>query len=135
MGMTQEIRVESGALHVHASGEFSLGEAHRAFQEVLEAVAQHKLAKVLYDGRELTGKLDTWERFQYGESVATAVAEFARRDLSLALQFAYVLKEPVLDPSRFGETVAVNRGVRGKVFDNMEDALEWLGIPSANDAM
>jgi hypothetical protein len=34
----------------------------------------------------------------------------------------------VLDPKRLGETVAVNRGMNIKVFDNPEDARRWLGI-------
>ena len=49
-----------------------------------------------------------------------------------AIQFAYVLKEPVLDPERFGKTVAVNRGMLVKTFDNLEDALGWLEIALAN---
>jgi hypothetical protein len=48
------------------------------------------------------------------------------------LQFAYVLQEPVLDPKRFAETVAVNRGMWAKAFDNLEDALGWLRRAPAN---
>jgi hypothetical protein len=38
----------------------------------------------------------------------------------------------VLDPDRFGETVAVNRGMPVRVFDNLEEALKWLAVTSAN---
>jgi hypothetical protein len=48
--------------------------------------------------------------------------------------FAYVLKEPVLDPQRFGQTVAVNRGMNVKTFDNVEQARTWLGLPSTKPA-
>ena len=34
---------------------------------------------------------------------------------------------------RFGETVAVNRGMYVKTFDNPDDALGWLGIAPANN--
>lgn len=113
-------------------GEFSLEEAKRTFLELLEAVARHQVKKVLFDGRRLTGDPDTLERFYYGKFAADAVLQFKDRGVSPATQFAYVLKEPVLDPQRFGETVAVNRGMLVKTFDNLEDALGWLGIAPAN---
>jgi hypothetical protein len=74
------------------------------------------------------------ERFYYGEFAAQTVRDFAPRGVSPSTQFAYVLKEPVLDPGRFGETVAVNRGMLVKVCDRPEDALRWLGIAQATKA-
>ncbi len=38
----------------------------------------------------------------------------------------------MLDPQRFGETVAVNRGMRIKVFDNPEEAFAWLDLAPAH---
>jgi hypothetical protein len=128
MSMLLKIRPESSLLNVGAKGEFSLKEAKRTFLEMLEAVSLHKTKKVLFDGRKLTGRPETMERFYYGEFAAQSVANFAKRGVSLATQFAYVLKEPVLDPRRFGETIAVNRGMIVRVFDTLEDALKWLGI-------
>jgi hypothetical protein len=40
----------------------------------------------------------------------------------------------MLDPEKFGETVAVNRGMLAKVFDNLEAALAWLEIRSDNNS-
>jgi hypothetical protein len=113
-------------------GTFSLEEAKQAFVEMLEAVARHKTNKVFFDGRKLVGKPETMERFYYGEFAAQTVMDFAQRGVSRSTQFAYVLKPPVLDPTRFGETVAVNRGMVVKAFDSPEDALRWLGIAPAN---
>ena len=107
-------------------------EAKRTFLEMLEAVARHQAMKVLFDGRRLTGDPDTLERFYYGKFAADAVSQFTDRGVSPATQFAYVLKEPVLDPERCGETVAVNRGMLFKTFDNLEDALGWLELTPAN---
>jgi hypothetical protein len=128
MSMLLEIRPESNLLNVRAKGEFSLKEAKRTFLEMLEAVALHKTKKVLFDGRRLTGMPKTMERFYYGEFAAQSVANFTNRGVSLATQFAYVLKEPVLDPRRFGENIAVNRGMFVRAFDTLEDARKWLGI-------
>jgi hypothetical protein len=127
-----DIRLESGFLNVSAMGEFSLQEAERTFLEMLEAVARYKVEKVLFDGRRLTGAPDTMERFLYGEFAADSVFNFRDRGVSPATRFAYVLKEPVLDRRRFGETVAVNRGMHVKAFDNLEDAVGWLGIAPPN---
>ena len=44
----------------------------------------------------------------------------------IAPRFAYVMHEPLRDPTRLGETVAVNRGMNVKTFETPEDAIEWL---------
>jgi hypothetical protein len=133
MSMKLEVCPESGFLKVDAVGAFSLEEAKRTFLEMLEAVARHKVRKVLFDGRGLAGEPKTIERFFYGKFAARAVAEFADRGmLSRSTQFGYVLEEPVLDKRRVGETVAVNCGMFVKTFDNLQDALGWLGILPAN---
>lgn len=134
MGMTLTIEIGSGFLHVHASGEFSLKEAQRTFLEILEAVAQHGVSKVLCDGRELIGDPTTMERFYYGHFAADALWDYRDRGVSPTTMFAYVLKPPVLDPGRFGETVALNRGMRIKATDKLNDALGWLGIAPANES-
>lgn len=124
MSMTLEMRAESGVLRVVAMGEFSLDEAQRTFVEILVAVARHKVKQVLFDGRGLAGEPQTIERFYYGEFAANAVAHTS--GVSPATHFAYVLEEPVLDPKRFGEIVAANRGMFVKTFDNLKDAVGWL---------
>ena len=73
------------------------------------------------------------ERFYYGEFAAQTVAKFTSRGVSGSTQFAYVLEVPVLDPGRYGETVAANRGMLVKAFDNLDDALGWLGIAPTNN--
>lgn len=131
MSMLLEIRPESGLLKVEATGRFSLKEAKRTFLEMLDAVARHGANQVLLDGRRLLGKPEVLERFYYGEFAAKSVREYSGGSTIAATRFAYVLKEPVLDPKRLGETVAVNRGMNLKVFDNPEDARQWLGVDSA----
>ena len=127
MELTLRNRADRGFLHATLSGEFSLADAQTTFLQILESVKLHKAKKVLVDGRAIKGKPTTMERFYYGEFVANAVAELRQRlELDLPI-FSYVLLEPVLDPRRYGETVAVNRGMFVKTFDNLDDALEWLG--------
>jgi hypothetical protein len=115
------------------TGDFSLEEAQRTFSEILEAVARSKVEKVLFDGRGLAGNPELMERFYYGEFVAETVGKFTADGVSRSTRFAYVLDEPVRDPGRFGENVAVNRGMVVQTFDNDQDALEWLQMPPANN--
>jgi hypothetical protein len=126
---------DSGTLHVTVTGKYSLEEAKRRFVEMMNAVAQHQVAKVFLDGRSLKGNPEVIERFYFSEFTASTVNDYSLRGLCRPPAFAFVLKEPMLDPGRFGEIVAVNRGMNVKAFDNVKDAQRWLGIaPSKEDA-
>jgi hypothetical protein len=96
---------------------------------------KHNCKKVLLDGRSLTGTPERMERFYYGEFVAEAVMNSIAQGVSAATQFAYILTEAILDPNRFGETVAVNRGLNAKTFETRRDALRWLGIAQASKSV
>jgi hypothetical protein len=133
MGMNLEISAEPGFLHVGAKGTYSLQEAKRTFLEMLEAVARNRAGKVLFDGRGLAGNPKFMERFYYGEFAAQSVAKYAVHGVPRDTKFAYVLEVPILDPRRFGETVAVNRGMVVNTFENPDEALRWLGVEPANN--
>ena len=123
MELTLSIRADEGLLYATYSGAFSLAEAESTFLQILEAVDRDKIQKVVVDGRKITGEPSTMERFWYGDFVATL-----SRTLRHVPHFADVLIPPVLDPKRLGETVAINRGMFVKAFDNLHDGLKWLGI-------
>jgi hypothetical protein len=131
MGIRQQMLFESGLLKVEANGDFSLEEATRAFVEMLKAVAQYQAENVLLDGRNVKGNPREYERFLYGELAAQGTREFVR-EYRYVPRFAYVLHEPLGDPDRYGETVAVNRGMTVKVFETPEEALKWLGLTTPN---
>lgn len=124
MNMNLQITAEDFFLRVRVSGEFSLANANKSIVEMFEAVAKHKAMEVLVDCRNLTGSPNTMERFEHAEFAATKMMDFS----VWRTRFAYVGMPPVIDPQRFGETVAVNRGVKVKVFSTIEDALRWLEI-------
>jgi len=133
MSMLLQIHPESDLLKVFATGKFSLEDAKRTFLQMLEAIALHRCTKVFLDGRKLTGNAETMERFYYGEFAANMVMKASiEKGVSVGTQFAYVLSEPLLDPNRFGETVAVNRCMNVKTFRNPEEAHQWLKIAHAN---
>lgn len=131
MSMNLEITPEKDHLRVSVNGQFSLMDANGAFVEILEAVAQHKSKKTLVDCTGLNGLPSTTDRFIHSEFAAKAL-----RKCSLAgVRFGYIAIHPVLDDQKFGETVAVNRGVNVRTYDNIEDTLRWLDINPAEKAI
>jgi len=74
----------------------------------------------------VTWDLTPSDRFNYAKSVADAALSLPRRGAATIPRFAYVLSEAVIDPERFGETVARNRGMPVKVFTDLDAALSWL---------
>lgn len=131
MSISQDIHFESGLLSVVAEGKFSLEGAKRAFLEMLGAVAQYRAEKVLLDGRNLKGKPENMERFYYGAFAANQTIKLVNEHRIRVPRFAYVIHVPIRHPQRFGETVAVNRGMFVKVFETPEEAVEWLEISPA----
>lgn len=117
-----------GLLSVVVTGEFSFTEAKNSFLDIVDAVAQNRSEKVLFDGRQITGNPEVIERFIYGQFTAETCRNVLYR-MELYPNFAYVLEKPVLDPGRFGEMVAANRGMLVKAFESLEEALGWLEFP------
>ena len=122
MSMQQNMHFQSGLLSVEAGGEFSLEDAKQAFLELLEAVARHKAQRILFDARNVKGKPRDMERFYYGEFAAGETFRIVVEH-NIVPRFAYVIHEPLRDPTKLGETVAVNRGMNVKTFENQEDAI------------
>ena len=113
-------------LQAVASGEFVLRNAEKQFMDLLDRVVDTRADRVLLDGRGVTGDLDVLDRYIYGEFVAQAATRLPKNEVPIPPKFAYVLTHPVLDPDRLGETVARNRGMSLRAFDNKDEALEWL---------
>jgi len=126
--MDVSIENSSDFLTARLTGVFSLVDAERTFLRILGAIAQHDASKVLVDGRAIEGQPRTVERFYYGQFVANAVTEFCSRQKRARPKFSYVLVKPVLDGDRFGNTVAVHRGMNVKTFDNIDTAVKWLTL-------
>jgi len=129
--MTVKTTPRGTVLHVTAKGSFTLDSAMQTFIDVVRAVDLHKSELILFDARDLTGEPSIIERFYYGEFAADAVMRPGENRAPLRNpQFAYVMMPPILDPSRLGETVAINRGMNVRAFENMVDAVAWLGFNS-----
>lgn len=128
--MNQEIVPQQELLSVRCVGEFSLPEAKDQFLVIMKAVVELQKRKVLVDVRELAGRPTTWERFSYSTFIAETVLRTAKGACP-AIRWAYVGEIPLIDPERFGETVARNRGLDVKVYltPKMKEACAWLEVP------
>lgn len=122
---TNQLQAEDGIINAVVIGEFELNAAQRQFVALLDAVVRSGVSKVLIDGQQVTGKPNGFERFLYGEFAARATVDIMKQH-KIRLRFAYVIHEPLRDPERFGETVAVNRGMDVKTFETTNAAIEWL---------
>jgi hypothetical protein len=113
-------------LRAVASGEFQIRPAQRQFMDLLDSMIQNGADRVLFDGRLVTGDLTTLERYLYGSFAAQLSSRLPARVFPQPPKFAYVLEHPVLDANRLGETVARNRGMSLRAFDNYDEAMAWL---------
>src|SRR3954470_11233868 len=127
------IQIESRQDYLCAivSGEFSLNGAQQAFVKAMHAAAMASQTRVLIDARGASGAPSQDERYALGVYVADAQRALAERATPIVVRVAALGHPPLVDPQRFGETVAVNRGARVKVTERLEDALSWLGVNAA----
>ena len=129
--MDYSIEVKESYIYVHVDGQISLksrsgwGEISSALESVVNTAKKNKISKLLVDCRDISGKFTTMDRF-------LAAVFFAKENSRLLagrlrpIKITLVADKSVIDPKRFGETVARNRGLHGFVTDNMQEALQWL---------
>lgn len=120
---------EVHATHVLAvcEGCYAFSDAVRVFELACESSREHGHSKLLIDFRKITGTLTAIQRFELSEKTA---------DLYFKKPYTYLRKivllghEPIVDPNRFGELVAQNRGMPVKVCTDVQEALTWLDTGS-----
>jgi hypothetical protein len=112
------VEAKEGYLFVRLEGLFKPEDINGVFKAVAEATERADSARLLMHCLGTTGPAPTTlERYQ-----------IAMRSLELprGIRFAMVAREEVLDPGRFGQTVARNRGLPFAVFADEAPALAWL---------
>lgn len=127
--MSVAVRLEprEGYLHVVCTGVFNLLGVQRVYRRVLEACAEQGMARVLLDARTLGGSMTIGERYE----LAVLVADANRAHVAAGhapVRLAVVAVEPLMDPGRFGEDVAHNRGADVKAVADPGEAAAWLGV-------
>ena len=89
----------------------------------IAAARRRKARELLVDTTGLTGfpPPGTGERF-------LAVVEWAE-EASGGLRLAMVARQEMIDPNKFGVTVASNRGLTSNIFPTEAEARAWLDAP------
>ena len=124
MPIESRSEVHKSYLHMLCWGSFKFEDMKNIFSQVFELVVEKKLNKILIDGMEVSGTPPTMlERYDLGEYVAQLCFRYKK-----PFQIAVAGKVPLVDPERFGETVARNLGVNGRVFTDLEESLIWLKV-------
>lgn len=102
------------------AGTVSLTVAVELVSQAIAHTRQHQIPKLLADSTGLIGfpPPGTVERyFLIHDWAAQAQGR---------VKFALIARPEMVDPERFGEMVAANVGLRGRVFTSEAEALAWL---------
>jgi hypothetical protein len=101
------------------SGEVTFNEAIDIVAEGLSFASSRQVDHLVVDTTGLTGFASPtiWERFAMSAKWASAAP---------GLRVALVARPELIDPARFGVTVARNRGLFTDVFSSEAEAIEWL---------
>jgi len=133
MGFSVETESKEGYFQVSFSGDYNLLGALEGLDHLLKICGEMKAMKVLVDVRSLTGAIPSMDRFQFGEAFAVKFFEKKRAGQISHVRFAFLGRHPIIDPNKFGETVAVNWGMTLKVTTDLKEALDWLLVESPSE--
>lgn len=117
---TLKLAQKPGYVHAVAAGKNSVENMHAYLEDLVRECAARGDRRVLIEERLVGPRLGMVDVFD----LASAVSERAR-GLFEAIAYVDVNAENDLN-AKFGENVAVNRGLRVRVFRKVEDAAEWL---------
>lgn len=126
-----EVRIEPRTTHLYAAvgGVFKLHEAKEISLQILESCIQHGFTKILIDVCSVEGPISTVERYNYAVFMSTQIHKLTATGKAKNIYLAYV-GNSIIDPARFGQLVAANRGIIMKATTDFEEAYQWLGIES-----
>jgi hypothetical protein len=120
MSLPDHLRVLDRYAHYRPVGEINMEQGIALICAAIAFARQSRIGRLLVDTTGLYGfpPPTTLERFELGKQCA----EEAKRCVVVAL----VAKGEMIDPKRFGVTVARNRDLNADVFTDAIAALAWL---------
>lgn len=124
MAIHTQIVLEPAYVCLRCEGSFSsVSELLQVFDEAFRAAGQNQRERILVDGSAISGKnISTVERFKIGTFLSEINSTIPMNIAALAV----VAPGPLVEPERFGETVARNRGVNGRAFTDIAEAIAWI---------
>lgn len=112
------IEGRNGYLYVEYSEPYQFNNLIDLMKEVIVICETESHQKFLVNIVNMTGKVSPMERF---ELAMKAVPLFQHKG-----KYALVYRKEEIN--RFAENVGVNRGLNARIFSDMDEAKQWLGI-------
>lgn len=131
MTLTVDIEPRKHYLRATVSGVYNLRAAQDVYDQAVKTALANGQSRVLIDASGVTGVPTQDERYMLGLFVAAEQRILAARAPEVTVQVAVFGHRPLIDPDRFAETVAVNRGAKLKVSERLDEALAWLGVSAS----
>ena len=122
-----ETEPRRGYLYVTVTGELDVAGAEAALAGMFGTAAHAHQPRILLDCSRVGGKWGPDERYAIGSFIA---AEMERRAHQFAERprLAIYAVAPLMDPNRYTQTVATNRGALVRSSDSLQELLSWLGV-------
>ena len=122
--------VKENYIHVTVSGTFSLAAYKSIFETTLSECVKNKKSIMFFDLRTAEGHISIFERFD----LAVYFAKVSREHpITFKVKVAFTGFPPIIDPDRFAQTVARNRGVNINVTTDIDEAFRWLQIDQVSE--
>jgi hypothetical protein len=112
---------------VQISGEFDLAGAQDAYRAMLQAAARYRQPRMLLNCTGVSGEMTVNDRLAFGAFMAEEQQRMSAQ-LPGAPQVAILAPPPIMDPGRFTQAVAKNRGVRMRASESPQELLSWLDV-------
>lgn len=128
MAVTVEIQPRNGYLNAIVAGEFDFPSARDAYLRILREAVACRLLKVLIDCRGLEGNPSLTERLDLGKLYTDQRFEALLVGEPTSHQIAFVAPAPLVHPDMPGIALSNQRGGNSMGFEQVEDALNWLGV-------
>jgi hypothetical protein len=133
MALDYKIETQPGHLRLTCRGRYEPSLNDEFSDQVLGACEKYRPSKMLIDTLQVEGEMSTMDRYNLATLSAKKYLEAKLAGKIPGCRFAFVGSNPLVDPKRFGETVAVNRGINLRVFTEMKEALAWLDADAADE--
>jgi len=116
----EDFKIVGGHAEYRPTAQVSLDEAIQAVTSAITLARERHVRNLLVDVSRLTGfnSPSLIERYHF-------VHEWARA-AGGAVRISMVARPEMIDPHKFGVTVAANAGLTGNVFASEGEALRWL---------
>ena len=125
--LSYEIELRAGYVYAALSGPFDIESAKGVYRAVLQIAAAQRHTRILMDATRITGEMTMADRLAFGTFMAEEQASVLGA-LPEGPQVAILAAAPIMDPGRFTQAVANNRGVRMRASDSLQELLSWLGV-------